>query len=472
MSSTVFVRRDVSSLGSGDQTLAAYAAAVGEMRRRGPSDPTSWTFQAAIHGTVQSPLSGQNQCQHATWFFVSWHRMYVYYFERIVRAAVIGAGGPSDWALPYWNYELGGANAAIPAAFRAPTTSGQPNPLYVGKRAPGINAGHQVPPAAASATFALSRPAYVGGAEFGGGQTPVLFQQFQGPTGRLEQTPHNDMHMAVGGQTGLMGDPDTAAEDPIFWLHHANIDRLWVLWNRSGHANTTDPQWLNQPFSFFDEHGATVSLTAAGILDTVADLGYTYDQFVSGPPPSSPPPSGPAQPPAAAARFSESLTRAPELVASLEHPLPLTGASASVELTFDQRATEAALASTGPAPRVLLQIDNIAAERHPGTVYGVYVDLPASASAEQEAASHVGNLSFFGVERAQDPHGDQPPHGLSLTYDITDVVDREGSGGGWDTRPMTVTFIPLRLIAPEGEEPVDVAPDPPATIGAVSVYLA
>jgi tyrosinase len=269
-----------------------------------------------------------------------------------------------------------------------------------------------------------------------------------------------------------MADPDTAAQDPIFWLHHANIDRLWVLWNRNGNANTTDPQWLSQSFSFFDEHGAGVSMTATQVLDTVADLGYTYDQFVSGPSPSPPAPSGGGHAPAAAARFSESLTRAPELVASLDQPLQLTGASANVELSFDQRATQAALSNIGTTPRVLLQIDNIAAERHPGTVYGVYVDLPAGASAQQEAASHVGNLSFFGVERARNPRGDQAPHGLSLTYDITDVVDRAASGGGWDTRPMTITFKPLGLIPPEGEEPASVEPDPPATIGGVSVYLA
>jgi Common central domain of tyrosinase/Polyphenol oxidase middle domain len=471
MSSTVYVRRDVSSLGPGDQTLAAYASAVAEMQSRPKADPTSWAFQAAIHGTLDSsPLPGQNQCQHATWFFVSWHRMFLYYFERIVRAAVIGQSGPPDWALPYWNYEAGGANAAIPDAFRTPPTSA--NPLYVEQRAPGINSGHLLPPQVTSSAYAVTRPAFVGGAEFGGGQTPVLFQQFHGPTGRLEQTPHNDIHMAVGGQTGWMGDPDTAARDPIFWLHHGNIDRLWVLWNRNGNPNPTDPQWASQSFSFFDEHGRTVSLTAAQVLDTVRDLSYTYDQFVSGPPPSSPTPPGAGQPVPAAARLSESLERSPELVASLVQPLQLTGSPASVELIFDQRATRSALTSIGGAPRVLLEIDNIAAERHPGTVYGVYVDLPAEASVEQEAASHVGNLSFFGVERARNPRGDQPPHGLSLTYDITEVARREDADAGWDARSMTITFKPLSLIPPDGEEPANVADEPPATIGGISLYLA
>ena len=35
---------------------------------------------------------------------------------------------------------------------------------------------------------------------------------------------------------GLMGDPHTATRDPVFWLHHANIDRIWWLWTQGGGA--------------------------------------------------------------------------------------------------------------------------------------------------------------------------------------------------------------------------------------------
>jgi len=33
-------------------------------------------------------------------FFFSWHRMYLYWFERIVRRM----SGDDTWALPYWNW--------------------------------------------------------------------------------------------------------------------------------------------------------------------------------------------------------------------------------------------------------------------------------------------------------------------------------------------------------------------------------
>jgi len=57
------------------------------------------------------------------------------------------------------------------------------------------------------------------------------------------ESPHNDIHLAVGGfdinlnESGLiagangdMGENETAALDPIFFFHHCNIDRMFWLW--------------------------------------------------------------------------------------------------------------------------------------------------------------------------------------------------------------------------------------------------
>ena len=40
---------------------------------------------------------------------------------------------------------------------------------------------------------------------------------------------HDTIHVDVGG-SGHMADPAVAAFDPIFWLHHCQIDRLLALW--------------------------------------------------------------------------------------------------------------------------------------------------------------------------------------------------------------------------------------------------
>src|SRR5262245_65751523 len=109
------------------------------MQARQPDEPTSWAYQAAVHGAPAGMPRDQfvDQCQHNTWFFLSWHRMYLLFFERIVRAALDEVPEVSDetrasWALPYWNYDRGGGTAALPPAFRAPTLADgeTANPLF------------------------------------------------------------------------------------------------------------------------------------------------------------------------------------------------------------------------------------------------------------------------------------------------------------------------------------------------------
>jgi len=52
--------------------------------------------------------------------------------------------------------------------------------------------------------------------------------KYQWFCGSLEQ-PHNTVHLIVGG-IGHMMDNDYASFDPIFYLHHCNIDRLLAFW--------------------------------------------------------------------------------------------------------------------------------------------------------------------------------------------------------------------------------------------------
>ena len=109
---TTYVRKSIWGLETPnmwDPSTTAYVKAVAEMNTRSEDDPTSWAYQAAMHGSYSDPPANAvwNQCQHGTWFFLPWHRMYLYWFERIVRSIVVQQGGPSDWALPFWNYSLG-----------------------------------------------------------------------------------------------------------------------------------------------------------------------------------------------------------------------------------------------------------------------------------------------------------------------------------------------------------------------------
>lgn len=481
-----FVRLDVWTLPANDPTIRAYADAVAAMQAKPSSDHTSWAYQAAIHGTlIASPPSRFNQCRHGGWYFVSWHRAYLYYFERIVRAQVVVNGGAGTWALPYWDYDGGGNHNTLPLAFRNPTRpDGTANPLFVPGRALTGNAG--LPPGVTSPARAMSRPAFTGASEFGGGQTSAL-GRFFGQTGRLEQTPHNDIHNMVG---GIMLNPDTAALDPIFWLHHANIDRLWWLWQQS-HPNPTGSAWRNPSFPFVDVGGATAKATSAGVEDTLHQLGYTYVvPVIAVVPPPTPPrrspvrwpspwPEGPGGPrPPAGPEPDPGPLR--QMVGATSQPVRLVGDVVRVPVMIDQRAAaelRSALPTAERQQRAFVDIEHVDAERNPGAVYGVYLNLPPTPTTEDLVRHHIGNVSLFGIERARRPAGDEPGHDIRYSMEITSLLDQLAADGEWtDGGRLDVTFRPITLELPPGAPRAAVPqasglhPDTPITVGRVSIH--
>ncbi len=437
-----FVRRDVWGLQPGPAwhpIVLAYARAVAVMQARPASDPTSWAFQAAIHGSYAAPPAGApwNQCQHRSWFFLPWHRMYLFFFERIVRSIVISQGGPADFALPYWNYDQGAPFNTMPLPFRAPTLpDGSPNPLHVAApgRDPAWDLGAALPAVATSSAAAMAMPNFAAppAPGFGGGQSPPA--HFGGSTGGLEQTPHNVIHPLIGGAMvgqcggGLMTDPNCAALDPIFWLHHANIDRLWNRWLAPpiGRPNPSEAAWLTQQFPFVDENGTPVQLAPGDVVDSAGQLGYAYDDlpaFVV--PPMSPSPM-PPQP--------------PELGGATEQPMQLVGDTAAISLTVPQDLVGMVQGVVAGARRVFLNVEDIEADQDSGMAYAVYLNLPADAGADRER-HHVGNFTLFGLGAMNDP---ETPHdgapGLGHTFDVTDVVATLASLDLWDASAITVTL--------------------------------
>ena len=165
-----------------------------------------------------------------------------------------------------------------------------------------------------------------------------------------------------------------------------------------------------------------------------------------------------------------------------EEPAHLVGETARVPVVIDERVTEALRTDARAAEhqhRAFLDIEDIEAERNPGTVYGVYVNLPDQATDEDLAAHHVGNVSLFGVERARHPRGDEHAHGLRVSMEITELLDRLATGGEWqDGRRLDVTFRPIALESPEEqagtarEVAATMHPDLPITIGRISVHYA
>src|SRR4029078_787578 len=93
-----------------DADIATYREAVRLMKQLSvthPADPRGWQKQAQIHGTE---AGGFNFCQHGTDHFFSWHRAYLFYFEKICQKLT----NNKNFGLPYWNWNR---NNAIHDAF-------------------------------------------------------------------------------------------------------------------------------------------------------------------------------------------------------------------------------------------------------------------------------------------------------------------------------------------------------------------
>ncbi|KAJ7501178.1 hypothetical protein B0H11DRAFT_1713961 [Mycena galericulata] len=108
---------------------------------------------------------------------------------------------------------------------------------------------------------------------------------------------HNNLHNWIGGEWGHMGNVPLAAFDPIFWMHHANIDRVFAIY-QALYPSEKLSWWVKDETIYTDDNGndTTLVLTPESLLapfhkDTagatydsngvrhIADLGYTYPEL-------------------------------------------------------------------------------------------------------------------------------------------------------------------------------------------------
>ena len=224
--------------------------------------PSAWSSLAeAMWDTCQA--HGANQDEN---FFLPWHRLFIYYFERIIRYE----SGDDSFTLPYWNYSTQDASirGVLPEEFRN-ATDPVLKALYVANRNPGVNDGmpiQQGQPGDPLSLEALGQCLYEPQ-----GINPGFCQD-------LDQGLHGNIHVLVGNLQN-MGTIPWAAADPIFWLHHCNIDRIWTSWNAAGRANPS----LSQTFTFADENGYCASTAKIEDVLDLSSLDYTYDQLEQAP---------------------------------------------------------------------------------------------------------------------------------------------------------------------------------------------
>ena len=455
--------------GDWPEVLVAYEEAVGRLRALDPPTgrPTNqrgWRFLAAIHGRATAAGTADtsnplwSKCQHGSWYFLPWHRMYLLAFELIVQDIL----EDDTWSLPYW-YALDPddrSKAVLPPAFRDQT---QPNNLRTDRRSVLANSGRPLPNRSDSVIAALEAEEFSsteGVATFGGGERAR--PSFNGgERGLLEGVPHGGVHGWVGDdidaqgnviRQGWMGSFFTAGLDPVFWLHHANIDRLWQVWldHDPAHVNPPpdDPAWSDTQFSFPAVGGGLVTWAIGEVLDTVA-LGYTYESTAA--------PSDVAPPAVLVPGGGPDLGLAG---ADMTPPPPpeVIGATADVSLAspepVDVELVEPAAVGLGAEPgaatgaRVFLRLEGITGTAA-APVYDVYMNVPPGESPADHPELRAGSLSTFGMVETSQADDVEDGSGLTAMFEITSVRDALAEQGRWDPTRVQLSFRPVAPSAPE-----------------------
>ncbi|HKT26681.1 tyrosinase family protein [Dyella sp.] len=338
-------------------------------------------------------------CQHSPpgteLNFFAWHRMYLYYFERVLRWA---ANDPT-LTLPYWDY-TNPAQTALPAEFRDTTS-----PLYDWRRSPPVNQGLlALNPNITNIDGPLT--------------TDTSLLQFEKD---IESGVHGNVHCAMVHYCpiSLMGLVGVAANDPIFYMHHTNIDRMWSCWQHS-HPNELPGTWASQSFTFVDETGTEVTRTVKDFLDTTA-LGYVYDN-------------------------SSACTRAPAPAAvamQIQSPASVEQAFPNIlfsHLPLRLNSTMTSLDVTIPAAARLqnteLVLRDVSAMFAPGALIDVYV----AKNNQSSSRIFVATINWFGVFDHMDKmdHMDRAgPIARTFEYNVTRQLQQLGFPDG---NALTIIF--------------------------------
>jgi hypothetical protein len=262
-------RKPISALSSWEvkQLRNAFKA----LRALPSTDNRTWALQGDLHALYCGACNVNAGQIHGSWSFFPWHRAFLYYYERILGSLV---GNLDGFRLPYWEWQT---QRSLASPYRSPASSYN-NALWDPNRDAVIENGGSLPANDGTSARVALLNKITDFATFGGTASSG---------GACESDPHNPVHVDVGLKTSPyldMGNLGYAARDPIFVSHHCNIDKLWSNWNAlkgtstasGAYENPTDPAFVSQTWSFYDEHGNAVSMSVADALNHQNNLRYSY----------------------------------------------------------------------------------------------------------------------------------------------------------------------------------------------------
>lgn len=430
VSAQEYVRYNANSE-KGKEHLAAMRTAFEKMRDMECTEGVSWYYQGAMHNipptingtnvncaeyqTSEDKLWAWGECTHidaenARLHFLLWHRMYTWHLEKIVRHL----SGVSDFAIPYWNYGgMTDADNTMPPMLQDPSSS-----LFEQARYSLLNSGNPMQPFYVAKiqkelNDLFNNPDFAGAGGF---------------TEKLEGAPHGFMHDYIGATysnpkesfynqifqrdtSGLMANVPSAGFDPVFWLHHSQIDRIWESWDVSpiGERPTlAEIKELPWSYQFIEPNGSHITYTMDEMYRKVFNMDYTYDNLLT-----------PEQPAIAMVEMSKSAKKIKPLLGlalptvlwkkNVGQVLGNTEFSLEVE---KKSAKKTKKSLTKMMERSLILNVDVSVYKKPTDFYTV------SLRYEGQEDEHVGMITFFGVNHE---HGTGANHeiaetGVKLTY--------------------------------------------------------
>ncbi|KAK6540852.1 hypothetical protein TWF694_008235 [Orbilia ellipsospora] len=270
-------------------TFNLFLLAFQKLYTTSSSDPWSWYGLAGIHGVPWQPWPNPNAtgnfaiasgyCPHGSVLFGPWHRPYMLAVEQQLVAAGLSIANTFTGSLktkyvnaakllrfPYWDWAAANTQSHLPPICMQPnvtvvTPTGSKtiaNPLFSYHFKTGENQlfGFFPPYSDVDVTVrAASSQSVLVDNEAGADltmendfqtrrsqlySTLMMTGSYNDFSGSLEGI-HNQVHTDVGGNGGHMTWLPYSAFDPIFWLHHCNVDRLLAIWQAANPGFSVTP---------------------------------------------------------------------------------------------------------------------------------------------------------------------------------------------------------------------------------------